>query len=195
MTLDAVILSTGRAGSGYIARLLTAAGVPCGHEAVYTPRAVLPAERPVESSWLALPHVEAGFDGAVFHQVRHPLAVVSSLLNGQMQANWALPFAHYQQAHLHGEYPDDPTEFAIRFVVDWNLRCELVAEETWRVEDVNDEVVRMVAHACGITPDPDRVAAALADVPTDTNRHPDGPPVGWTDELIELADRYGYETP
>lgn len=198
----AVILSTGRAGSGYIARLLTDAGVPCGHEDVFKFTRKGFRGLKADSSWLALPYVERGeFDGRVFHQVRHPLDVLSSLLNGDMEANAAKPYAHYQQAHLHGDYPTgDYRTFAVRFVVDWNRRCEQQAEQTWRVEHVDMEVVATVAAAVGVKVSVGRAKVALRKTPTTTNKHPDGPRLDWADldgidgadDLRAQARRYGY---
>lgn len=205
------ILSTGRAGSGYIARLLTAAGVPCGHEHYYSTGNLHRSPHRAESSWLALPRVESGhFKGRVHHQVRHPLRVISSLLNGQMQANRNRPYAHFQQAHLNLSEHFSPVTgrewlaFTIRFVVEWNRRCEREAQArdgiTYRVEEVDEEILTRLATDARANPDPVQIKQAIADIPATVNKHPDGPSLTWSDlpdtldasHLLVQAGHYGY---
>lgn len=86
--LKILVVSTGRAGSGYIAKALSLSGYPCGHEAIFND----PAEDIVrfqyenstnyaESSWLAAPFIRSDWfqdDVKIVHLVRHPLAVARS---------------------------------------------------------------------------------------------------------------------
>lgn len=81
-----LVVGTGRSGTGYMAALLSAAGLPCGHEAMHTDRTALAAEpppwsSPAESSWLAVPHLaaERARGTAVVLVVREPFAVARSL--------------------------------------------------------------------------------------------------------------------
>ena len=65
-----------------MAQLLSAAGVPCSHERVFTGRlgdSVDPASLIADSSWLAAPFLDKLPAGSlVLHQTRDPLAVVTS---------------------------------------------------------------------------------------------------------------------
>ena len=79
-----VVTGCARSGTAYIARLLTALGIECGHEAVFTPYTRhfdgFGAVRG-DSSWLAVPFLDELPAGTVvLHQVRHPDAVVRSLI-------------------------------------------------------------------------------------------------------------------
>ena len=53
-----LITGTGRCGTGWMARALTAAGAPCGHEAAFTARGHGDCDWVAESSWLAAPYLD-----------------------------------------------------------------------------------------------------------------------------------------
>lgn len=82
-----VVTGSGRCGTHYMSQLLTAAGVPCGHEHVFKPNrreqggvaTTWPDGVQADSSWMAacvLPLVQI----PVVLLVRHPLLVVSSFV-------------------------------------------------------------------------------------------------------------------
>lgn len=77
-----VVTGSGRSGTEYIALTLSAAGLRCGHEAVFGPRTrTTPAfgAWDGDASWLAAPFLAAlPSSTVVLHQVRHPFAVISS---------------------------------------------------------------------------------------------------------------------
>lgn len=73
-----LITGTGRCGTGWMARALTAAGAPCGHEAAFTARGHGDCDWVAESSWLAAPYLDR-LDGVyVVHLVRDPLKTIAS---------------------------------------------------------------------------------------------------------------------
>jgi hypothetical protein len=79
-----VVTGCARSGTGYTATLLSTLGVPCTHEALFSPYTQhfdgFP-EPGGDSSWLAVPFLgELPPGTVVLHQVRRPDAVVSSLL-------------------------------------------------------------------------------------------------------------------
>lgn len=77
-----VVTGSGRSGTGFTAAVLTAAGIPCGHEAVFHPRTrAVPDFGPWagDASWLAAPFVGDLPSGTrIVHQVRDPADVVTS---------------------------------------------------------------------------------------------------------------------
>jgi hypothetical protein len=107
-----VVTGTGRSGTVYLARLLTAAAIPCGHESIFTPggideaRARLEGRLPIDvsaisvescgdwlpnadelvadSSYMAAPYIHTDLlEGTrIIHAVRHPLAVINSFVLG-----------------------------------------------------------------------------------------------------------------
>jgi len=189
-SLRAVVVGTGRSGSGYIARALTAAGVRCGHEQVWgfgKPDSQLV----VESSWLAVRFLPLPF--VIWHQVRHPEAHLRSRITATVRPDPRL-------ARLRGEWfppHPDPVIHAMRRYVVWNLACERWASRRWRVEDVDGGLVAELAAEIGVACDPARVA----EVPTDVNKHTRDEVV-WTlddlpagadrDAVMAMGERYGY---
>jgi hypothetical protein len=202
-----LITGTGRCGTGYMAHLLAASGVPCGHEQVY---------RPVgsqewgwlrgESSWLAAPYLDR-FNGHVVQLVRHPLAVIGSLVgigffNDELSDTHG-PYRAYVDHRMNGkpEWADlDETEKAMLFVHYWNRSIEPHADQLIRVEDVTPEDLVVIARAAGANHSPIDFHQALADVPTNINTR-NHTQIGWDDlpdgklktRLREQAKRYGYE--
>jgi hypothetical protein len=110
MTLDVLVTGTGRSGTVYMAKVLTAAGVPCGHESMFTPEpAAMVKERwqgdapprlsqrsqdastadwvdvgtlRADASYMAVPYLaELPTTISLIHTVRHPLLVISSFVD------------------------------------------------------------------------------------------------------------------
>lgn len=79
MTDRFVVTGCGRSGTRYMSELLTAAGVPCGHEQAYNAdgAGLWALGRQADSSWMAATMLD-WVDVPVVLLVRHPLAVVRS---------------------------------------------------------------------------------------------------------------------
>lgn len=194
------IVGTGRSGSGFISRLLRAAGVNCGHEEWWGPGAESgPGGLDGDSSWLAVPRL-GDFPGPVLHQVRHPLDVVRSLVGIRMFSNPEhTAFRWFMYAHVRGLTGDDVLD-SMRWYVDWNRRCEQHAAWRYRVEDVDTDLVVRITEAVGFPITHEVAAAALDEVPTTFNHRRraelswDDLPAGeLRDQLAEIADAYGYD--
>lgn len=134
------VIGTGRSGTGYMAALLKNAGLDTGHESYWH---AIPTQRrasqlDVDSSWLALPHIEAGrWHGRVLHVVRHPLDTIRSLMaNGFFSAHESSTlYPMYARAHATTVYGRYDLAAAVEFWCEWNNRCAAVADATIRVED------------------------------------------------------------
>lgn len=80
MTDRFVVTGCGRSGTHYLSRLLTTAGLPCGHERVFNAgqdAGRWPSGLRADSSWMAATMLDR-VDVPVVLLVRHPLAVVRS---------------------------------------------------------------------------------------------------------------------
>jgi hypothetical protein len=201
-----VIVGTGRCGTGFTSEYLTRIGVHCSHEGYYTPHG--PTLRNPErlflakgdASWLAVPFLENA-DLPVLHQVRHPRDVIRSL----MKIGFFDPALHRRHgafiafAERYFQPGGDPLESSIRWYLEWNQRCEEVAEYRFRVEDF-EAALPEILHRIGY-----RHVRARAAVSTSTNtkRKEIGEDLDSAfDEalaahalfprLTELAGRYGY---
>jgi hypothetical protein len=85
--LEFIFVGTGRCGTSYVSRLLTAAGKSCGHEDVYTfngYNAYAANNFQGDSSWLAVPYLNSlSEDVKIVHLVRDPIKVFRSWLFDQ----------------------------------------------------------------------------------------------------------------
>lgn len=196
-----VILGTGRSGSGYIAGLLTAAGVPTGHEAWWNPQRSRIGSLAGDSSWCATFALQ-GYDGKVFHQIRNPLAAISSIAATDMAPHSVgNPWYEYRRRYV--ELCGDPVTDAVAVVATWLERAERVASWTWRLEDLTLELVAEIVARVGY--DPTQVASSnidLASVSRNTKDHEkrdryqlqwdDLQPSAFLDSIQTVAEKYGY---
>lgn len=196
-----VIVGTGRSGTRYISRVLSTAGIRCGHEDWWTmgTRAIRLLG---DASWLALFNLN-GFRGRVYHQVRDPIDVISSLASTSMNPEWRgrHPTSHAFHRHRsqYVTFGGDPLVDAMQFVDLYLTEAERVAERTWRVEDVDSEIIIQIAADIGRRLTRQAVEAAFRNVPPTTHNRehellrwdelPDGP---LKERLILHAQGYGY---
>lgn len=211
-----VVTGCARSGTGYVAMLLRAAGIDCGHEGAFGPNQVLRDEDPTwfdlegDSSWLAGPRLPLE-DTIVGHQVRHPLAVIRSLVGMRLFAD---PIVHPEHApylevvrRVAPAIFDESTEAdaAALYWALWNLHCSQHAALTWRVEALTDPVTAAeVTEALGHARTPEGMARVISIVPTNYNsstfafmRRDDS--LAWDDvrpalrrRVQDLAERFGY---
>lgn len=205
--LSFLIIGTGRCGTGYAAGLVTACGFPTGHEEVFGPSGpgYVPRGMVGDSSWLAVPYLEAQPGPKIVHLVRDPLRVVCSFVgirffSSPAHGMWqAFAFKHVPQL-----LPGDDLGSAIRWTVEWNDRCEKLLgknkNQRVRVEDLSstDEVKRL-ANLSGGEISTDQAVSAKQLVPNDYNARPredltwaNIPNDKWGNRLRDLANRYGY---
>ena len=195
-----LITGTGRCGTGYVAAVLNACQVPCGHETVYRPDG--PGDWGnvrADSSWMAAPHLK-GFKGTIVHLLRNPLHVVNSLLG----------IGFFNPEIDHGKYreyarrycpqafqTDDPILAAATFVVEWNRMITPYADLTFRVEELKAEDIHGLLHRQGGTPSLPFVTKKMATVPLDVN-HRSRAEYGWDRMpafLVEHGMELGYGVP
>ena len=180
-----LITGCGRSGTGYTAQLLTALGLSCGHEMIFSLPAVLkgrvawPETYPGDSSWLAVPYLaELPAGTAILHQVRDPLAVVRSLSRIRFFQGRE-PYRDFLDRHLEGLAGCEPLEAALRYWNEWNERVEAAAELEglsylrYRLEDMSEELVGRVLEHLGHPHDPTRVHDAVVTHPTNYNTRGD----------------------
>jgi hypothetical protein len=172
----AAVVGTGRSGTGYVAALLdlTTLG-SIGHENWWTAGLGPWTDGlDVDVSWLALPDIESGaWSGPVVHVVRHPVACIKSLAElGLFGADAEPhPYRDFIREQLLMVDPDT-IEHAAQWWLNWNTRCEIVADLTVRVEDLPGRLPEL-AGALGLVlldefeVDPDSI-------PTDLNHTPRG---------------------
>lgn len=97
-----VVTGCARSGTTYMGTVLAGLGLRIGHEAVFGPRTRSFegwGDRHGDSSWLAAPFLGEIGDALVFHQVRHPLKVVRSLVGVRFFADRGAMFLHGDDAY------------------------------------------------------------------------------------------------
>ncbi len=207
MGLRFVVVGTGRSGTKYAAELFTRLGIPCGHEASFSAEPSALAELAGDASFGMVPFLQ-DFTGVVFHQTRHPLAVLRSIVStGFFTAPG--PYAPYldlitRSTPTLADRPD-PIDKAMHYIVQWNQMAEPFARLRWRVEDLPAPVLAEATRLAGAPRTEAECAAALAAVPADTNRLElrgvGRKSLDWHDladgsdkaALLALATRYGYD--
>ena len=190
-----VIVGTGRSGTRYISEVLTASGIRCGHEQWWG-LGGRSMRLDGDASWLATFQLD-GYRGRVFHQVRDPIKVIRSLVGLDLSSRQRNRRWTQYRALVMGGLSNDPVFDAMRIVDMWVTESEGVAERTWRVEDVDAELISEIAEAIG------KQATPELDIPRDLNTRTDIKQVvdlDWgnlpnstmKDRLMNLAARYGY---
>lgn len=112
-----LITGIGRSGTGYMARVLSECGLPCGHERVFNLHTKDPDDwgsRQAESSWLAVPWLGRLLteDVLVYQLVRDPLrwldSWVETVFSDRRYMNWLAT----QLGHQPHWWKDDPVNAA-----------------------------------------------------------------------------------
>ncbi len=204
--LKFIVVGTGRCGTGYIANVLTRAGIPCGHEWIYCPayrRSSRGSEIIGDSSAQAVPFVP-DFDGYVLHQVRHPLRVIGSFIGFELFKDYRVHGDDGDFMAQHFTFTGNEMYDVMRYYVEWNTRCERPDRYLrYKLEDIDRALVRRLADAIGEPVDDAAIDQALTEVPRNTNTRNNHQPVTWADlpdgplkdDLVRMTVRYGYDTP
>lgn len=199
-SLSFVVTGTGRCGTGSAAAGLTLAGLPCGHEDVFTPAG--PRSRPElvgDCSWLAVPFLDA-FEGLVVHLVRDPLATAQSFLDlGFFDP--AVKNRYTSFARRHVPLSGRPLDDAFNWYLAWNTAAERSASVRYRLDEIDrlvDEVSRRVLDQA---PPFEVIAHARrerhntrdeAKVRTLTATYEQISDSRLRDDVLEMASRYGF---
>lgn len=140
-----IVTGAARSGTGYVAQVLKSAGMPCGHEAIFSHGGLDSAKLAVlqhpallvDSSWLAAPFlVDEWLEGVtVIQVVRDPRKAVESILRVKafIEDN---PYSRFAYRHV-PEMRDwrRPEEQAAAYYLAWNRMVEPWAAARHRVED------------------------------------------------------------
>lgn len=196
-----VITGTGRCGTRFTANVLRALDVDAGHEDWFNPHGT---SKPVagDVSWLAVPRLPGR--EVVALQLRHPMAVINSLVGIRMFSSDN--HADYQRfifIHQPGLTGDDVHD-AMFWYLNWNQRAERHARFVYRIEDLDPALLHQLTVFIGHERDVESCKAALEAMPQDLDahvrNHRDRAELAWTDlpegqlkdQLAMYAERHGY---
>jgi len=129
---ELLITGCARSGTKYIAQVLRGCGLDVGHENV---------GKDGVASWVMVLTADSCPWGPtrknlsfthIFHQVRHPLDVISSIYTTEGPKSWG-----YITSHLPEISWNDPCIVrAAKYWYYWNLRAEAISEFTYRIEEI-----------------------------------------------------------
>lgn len=194
-----VVVGTGRSGTGYMSRLLTAIGVPCGHEQVFGPaqatrvKPVVWGKWEADASWLAVPRLPM-LGVPVVLVTRHPLPTVRSMVQlGQFTDDGADGLYGSVIREFRPEVYAERTEpdRALAMWVHWTVAAAAHADHILALEHLTADRLTGVLHDLGAGVDLDTVQAALDTTPP-ANRADHRKRISyrpsWTDHRRQLAD-------
>lgn len=206
-----VVTGVPGAGTAYIARVLTACGVECGHERVFNQASVLDGcvgeeAVPAESSAFAVPLLgRLAPVTVVVHQTRDPWAWLRSFVPALYETATDPVRYALRRRFLERFAPDalipDAVRGALRFWVRWNAAAERGASLRYRLEDVAAGLVEALGRLADL--ETRASARAIEAVPTTTNAKrkwaplspADLPRAPEADQFTECAERFGYGGP
>lgn len=143
--LDYVITGTPRSSTGYMAKLFTCAGIPCGHEQIYfvNKNKLHRVNRPqAESSWLAVPYLYKHDN--IIHIVRDPLKVISSMMNADF-----LRKGNGDIEYIAKLLPDivnyEGIEQYAYFWTEWNKEIDKHTDKRYNIENINKSPRHFIA--------------------------------------------------
>lgn len=190
-----LITGCARSGTSYIAKFFWLHGLHVKHECdanygiVSWPMAV----NSNKSVWGPAPN--RFFFKHIFHQVRHPLKTIASVMATEGSKSWNYICSEVPEIKI----KDSTLVRAAKYWYYWNLQAESKAEFTYQVENVAAAIPEM-SRILGIHLDPtklDRISKTL-------NHRGEPQKVTWLDlrrvlndkmydRIICLAERYGYD--
>jgi hypothetical protein len=204
-----LVTGIGRSGTGYMAKLLTEAGAPCGHEAIYdsgTQHEPEWGEAQAESSWFSAPWLDTVPDRTfVLHVVRHPVKWLASWSQTVWRSDRLLSapikyITRHTGIDWTREAQQDVISASMKLWVAWNAMIEASPTPTlrMRVEQDREPVVRALRHLGNHRCPP--LPESAMNVPTDVNSRPHDE-LTWADckdrpgarRFREKAKRYGYD--
>ena len=202
MAPSLLITGCGRSGTTYVSKLLSEAGLELLHHDVGPDGSVdwcLAVTSDVPLPWGKKGRSSADyvFD-RVLHQVRAPLAVISSSMTIK-DRSW-----DYISNFTSIEPQDSSIRKSMLYWLEWNRLAEAKADITYRVEQIKD--VSTWSALCSVLERPELVEqhdTLIGAIASDTNtRRDDYAPLTWDDlrnedealtaEILEQAERYGY---
>lgn len=132
---DLLVIGCARSGTGYISKALKKCGYDIGHEndigvkGLSTWLLAVKTDKPAWGpSWN-----DVGFKH-IFHQVRHPLKVISSVHTTEPHESWEYIIANIPEM----SWDDSHVVKSAKYWYYWNLKAESIAEWTYRLEDLDD---------------------------------------------------------
>jgi tetratricopeptide (TPR) repeat protein len=196
-----VITGTGRCGTGYMANLLTSAGLPCGHENIFSLTInkgnLMDNGKANDSSWLAAPLLRSSCfnEAAIIHAVRHPLDTIESFRAIKFFTEKNL-FYLYVERVLPELKMLDPDRAPFYFFIEWTkMILKYEDDERYIRQKVEDDPVSLIKRLGG------NITNLYSDTKYNTRRSDKireeltvhEIPNEYKTEFLEISEKIGYE--
>lgn len=191
---DLLIIGCARSGTTYITKVLQNCGYKIGHEH-FKHDGACSWEMVVDTKKVPWGKGRNGRRfGHIFHQVRQPLKVISSLYATEPPKSWKFILKHIPEIHEN----DTHLVKCAKYWYYWNLKAEKQAEWTYRIEDI-DLIWSEFERRCERKLD----RTEFPSIPRDVNTRGPHRDFTWEDlqreldpdfflKIQDLAQRYGY---
>jgi len=201
-----VITGCARSATGYVAKLLAALGIHCGHEKAFNLNRHGLFRHEGDSSWLAAPWLSCLVDEVVvFHQTRHPVSQIRSAVRTRIR--YPYPRIRYERFMVQhcSALPMNMgvLDFYKTYWYYWNQLIEESGRVTkrYRIEDMGVELLQSILDLIGVTLDERVLQKALTSVPTNYNTRPrvtreSDTSITWGTlplTVTTMGRKYGYE--
>ena len=145
--LRLIAVGTGRCGTQFVSKLLTSAGLTCGHERFFDWHGLEWAKEQLryhwmgtfaESSWCAVPFLEDETlkDAFLVHLVRHPKTYIGSLLKIWQPGQPHTPYTNFAMRYCEElrQWDHDRVTWAALRWVRWNQKIEPYLDRGFKSE-------------------------------------------------------------
>lgn len=201
---EVAIIGTGRSGTGFIADAMSLLGIQFGHEGYWNVFGTRAPGMLGDSSWIATNYMD-DYAGKVWHQVRHPLHVINSLIGNELfeadAPGWVKPFEEERKRWAGYETDDDVLVKALRVVAHWWTVADKHATRTWRLEDMTPGLLVELCAELGRDVDLQTARSVIERLGTGVNKHVHRVTITWDDLpdnddkflIEEMAAQFGYD--
>lgn len=145
-----IITGTARAGTTFMSRFLTSAGIECGHEAVcgFWPEKLSGSPNAIaESSWCAAPYLRS-VDATVVHIVRNPFRVIPSMMAWRELDTPSSPYTQFALSHVPEAENYIGLDRYLCFWLGWMRFIEAVpVVTTWSIEQLSRDTHSLASFA------------------------------------------------
>jgi tetratricopeptide (TPR) repeat protein len=199
--ISILVTGTGRSGTGYMAKLLTSADLPCGHEEIIRIFANKEISRDNvkigESSWLAVPFLSLSYfnETTIIHAVRNPLHTIQSLKRIKLFIEKDLYYL-YVERFLPELKTLPPNKALFYFFIEWTkMILKYEDDERYIRHKVEDDPVPLINQLGG---NPTALFINRQYNTSLTGKRleelsPDDIPSEYRTEFLEISERIGYK--
>ena len=142
MKLDYIITGTPRSASRYMAELFTSVGIHISHELIFGMPGLFHIPTPGEdiegdSSWLAVPLLNAYENVNKIHVVRNPIKVISSMKSKNfLEVGDSNLYTNYVFHCMPNIDQYEGLDRYLYFWIHWNESAEYFIDKFYRIEDI-----------------------------------------------------------